>query len=343
MIQSTGARIFVIEDDPVVSAELVERLSRMGLVVVAQTSNSVRIFSDVDLYCPDVILVDLCLTGDPDSAWLAKELCQRYSIPVVCIGSSIDIHKFREAHSRPFEYLQKPFEEREFQLVVQSSLYRSMAEKKLDDTLWQSYRKEAIEHIAAVVAHDLNNLLTVVSINSELLSERPHCSGSERELVANVTKASDRAIKLTQQLFSVSRTRSSQAPTELDSVVSGYREIMQRLVSPKVSISVSLGGSPRKAQASALEIEEILFNLAVYCRNRMANGGTITIETNMLPVVHEFDGRAGVAIEISGVEASNSILEFFRFDPRSDSQRPGAVRISNQGGETKITMIWRAA
>ncbi len=179
-------------------------------------------------------------------------------------------------------------------------LLRDVTEqRKLEAIQWQAQRMEALGQLAAGIAHDLNNLLTVVCINSQLLLEMPLFDEPEIELLENITKAADRATKMTQQLLAIGRKRVSQPRiVDLNLIVSDYRSIIERIMSPGVYSLFELSSQPLELLIDPIQVEEILFNLVMHTRNSMADGGKLTIRTTKVDDCPEFSGKSAAVLEV---------------------------------------------
>jgi PAS domain S-box-containing protein len=144
----------------------------------------------------------------------------------------------------------------------------------------QAQKMEAVGRLAGGVAHDFNNLLTIISGYSDLLQDQVRGDDAVRGLLAEITKASERAASLTRQLLAFSRPR-VQAPKVLDlnAVVSGIGTLVGRLIGADVHLETRLAAETRPVRADPGQLEQVLMNLAVNARDAMPQGGTLTVET----------------------------------------------------------------
>ncbi|MFO0939317.1 MAG: response regulator [Pirellulales bacterium] len=204
-------------------------------------------------------------------------------------------------------------------------LVRDVTEqRKLEAGQWQSQRMEALGQLAAGIAHDLNNLLTVVYINSQLLLEMPVFDDSEIELLENITKATDRASKMTQQLLTIGRKRVMQPRyVDLNVIISNYQNIIERMMSPDVYSLFELHREPLEIYIDPTQVEEILFNLAMYSRIRMSKGGRITIRSSKVEKTPEFGDTNAAVLEVIdtglGLNESDKLRIWEPFNPNSPS------------------------
>lgn len=159
---------------------------------------------------------------------------------------------------------------------------RNRAERKqLEEQLRQSQRMDAIGQLAGGVAHDFNNMLTVIQGNASLISN-PQLNEAERsEGAQQIARAAERAASLTRQLLLFSRKQVMQAvPLNLNEVVANMTKMLQRILGEDISLNASFASNLPAILADPGMIEQILLNLAVNSRDAMPEGGRLNITTS---------------------------------------------------------------
>jgi signal transduction histidine kinase/CheY-like chemotaxis protein len=152
--------------------------------------------------------------------------------------------------------------------------------RKLEDQLRQSQKMEAVGRLAGGVAHDFNNVLTVVKSFSEFLLEDLDKLDPRRSDVEEIAKAADRAAALTRKLLAFSRKQVMRPEAlDLNGVVVGMEKMLQRLIGDDVRIETTLDPNLHPVEADPSSIEQVILNLAVNARDAMPDGGTLTIRT----------------------------------------------------------------
>ena len=152
--------------------------------------------------------------------------------------------------------------------------------RKLEEQFRQSQKMEAIGQLAGGVAHDLNNILTVVHMQLDLLKHGDPLSDAQLESVVDIEKASRRAADLTRQLLMFSRRQAAlKHDLDLNAVVTNITKMLQRILGEDVAMQISYAPQPLPVHADAGMLEQILLNLAVNSRDAMPNGGRLVIET----------------------------------------------------------------
>jgi PAS domain S-box-containing protein len=173
------------------------------------------------------------------------------------------IDSFIQLHERP---------------LLMLSLFRDVTtQRQLEEQLRQSQKMEAIGQLAGGVAHDFNNILTVIQGHASLLmaANLGESSGKSAE---QIVQAAERAAGLTRQLLTFSRRQLIQ-PKQLDvnKVVGNMTNMLGRLLGEDVTLQLNYCQSPPMVEADAGMLEQVLLNLAVNARDAMPKGGQLAI------------------------------------------------------------------
>ncbi len=161
------------------------------------------------------------------------------------------------------------------------TIFRDVTERRnLEEQLRQSQKMEAVGRLAGGVAHDFNNMLTVIKANAEFLLGES-VPGDERYRDAlEIRKAAERAAALTRQLLAFSRKQILKPQLlDMNEIVSGILPMVSRLVGEDVLIEHHLAAGELLAMADPGQIEQVILNLIVNARDAMKHGGCLTIET----------------------------------------------------------------
>ena len=153
------------------------------------------------------------------------------------------------------------------------------AARHMEERLQQAQRMEAVGALAGGVAHEVNNMMSVVLGFSDFLlrDERlpPECLADVREIM----KAADRAAAVTRQLLAFSR-RAVHRPqvVDLGAAVRGAEPVVRRLLGEGRQLVVVADAGPR-VWVDPGQLEQVVINLALNARDAMPAGGTLTITT----------------------------------------------------------------
>ena len=152
--------------------------------------------------------------------------------------------------------------------------------KRLQAQFEHAQRMEAVGRLAGGVAHDFNNVLSVIVGYSDLAEQKAASRRPIQEEIAQIKNAAERASRLTMQLLAFSRQQVIQPNVlNLNKAVGDMSPMLERLVGEDISISRKLNDDLGLILADRVQIEQILLNLAVNARDAMPQGGRINIET----------------------------------------------------------------
>jgi signal transduction histidine kinase len=151
--------------------------------------------------------------------------------------------------------------------------------RRSEEMLRQSQKLDAIGGLAAGVAHDFNNVLSVIVGHADLLlAELPEVDPS-RENVEEIRAAATRAAELTRQLLAFSRQQILQPQhANIARIVNGMAKMLRRMIGEDVELSIVTPPKLGIVLVDPGQIEQVLMNLAVNARDAMPRGGTLTIE-----------------------------------------------------------------
>ncbi len=143
-----------------------------------------------------------------------------------------------------------------------------------------SRRLEALGRMTGGIAHDLNNLLTVVSGNLQLLEMSPGSESAGR-WIAEALRASESGAALNDRLLTFARRRRlAPSLTDLDDLVGGMADMLHRAVGPRTTVVTVLGADLGLVRIDAAEVENAVLNLVLNARDAMPDGGRIVVETS---------------------------------------------------------------
>ncbi len=163
----------------------------------------------------------------------------------------------------------------------QKFLQEAAHRERLADQLRQSQKMEAIGQLTGGLAHDFNNMLSVIMGSLNLLRRR--LARGETDLGRYIDAAldgADRAATLTHRLLAFSRQQPL-APQSVDvnKLVAGMSDLLRRTIGEQIRVETVLAGGLWRTRVDRGELESAILNLAVNARDAMAEGGRLTIET----------------------------------------------------------------
>jgi PAS domain S-box-containing protein len=152
--------------------------------------------------------------------------------------------------------------------------------KRTEERLQRAQRMEAVGRLAGGVAHEVNNMMTIILGFSDLLGRGLKARDDRQREVEEIRKAAMRAARITTQLLAFSRQQVLQ-PTDLrlNPVVEEMVPVLRLMLPANVKVETSLAPLDAVVRADRSQIEQVLINLAFNARDAMASGGTIKVST----------------------------------------------------------------
>ncbi len=152
--------------------------------------------------------------------------------------------------------------------------------KKLEEQLLQAQKLEAIGSLAGGIAHDSNNILGVILGHCDLMAYSLPENALAMEHTDAIRKSAEHATALTRQLLAFDRKQVMRMqPLDLNHVVRHVTEILKRIIGENIEVILKLEPALAEVNADAVQIEQVVVNLAVNARDAMPQGGTLIITT----------------------------------------------------------------
>ncbi len=163
------------------------------------------------------------------------------------------------------------------------------AQKSLEAQLRQAQKMEAVGRLAGGVAHDFNNVLTVITGYGEMLGHKLGERDPLRNEVTEILRAAERATRITEQLLAFSRKRVSDPQVVgLNDVIREMGSLLRRLLGEDVELMTVLEATSDRVKVDPGQIEQVVVNLAVNARDAMPDGGDLTISTRNVELDRDY-------------------------------------------------------
>jgi two-component system cell cycle sensor histidine kinase/response regulator CckA len=160
--------------------------------------------------------------------------------------------------------------------------------RMLEDQLVQSERVEAVSRLASRMAHDLNNMLMILTGYSEELLTGLPAGSTLRADVQEILAATDRMSGLTSQLLSFARRQSGAAvEMDLESTLGRFGPRLSALLGTHVGLELRLAGEPNRVRADTAQLEQVMTAMVERARQAMHAGEKIVVETARLEVTED--------------------------------------------------------
>lgn len=161
--------------------------------------------------------------------------------------------------------------------------------RELESQLQQAQKLESIGRLAGGVAHDFNNMLTVIIGYSELSLTRIVKEDPMHDELEKIYKAAMRSADITRQLLAFSRQQAI-VPKVLNpnEIIESMLKMIRRIIGENINLVWKPSPDVWNLKLDPSQLDQILMNLCVNSRDAISDGGIITIETNNLYIDEEY-------------------------------------------------------
>ncbi|MBD1825882.1 response regulator [Cyanobacteria bacterium FACHB-DQ100] len=165
------AKILIVEDESIIALDIQTSLQNAGYQVVSIATTAEEALSDITHLQPDLVLMDVRLSGEMDGVETAEKIRKNWQLPVVFLTAHADEPTLARAKNvQPFGYILKPFEDRELVTAVEIALSRHKAERMIQSALKKEKEiSELKSRFVSVVSHEFRNPLNTILFSTELL------------------------------------------------------------------------------------------------------------------------------------------------------------------------------
>ena len=174
---------------------------------------------------------------------------------------------------------------------------RMLAERiKLEEQLRQSQKMEAIGLLAGGVAHDFNNILTVIMGYCGLLEMNSKLDPKVRDAAEHIMSSTEKAAQLTKGLLAFSRKQVLSVKNEnLNEILHRDEKFIARIIGEDILFKTVYNGHELPVNVDAGQIDQVLINLATNARDAMPRGGSLMLETSFQEITDSFQHAHGYA------------------------------------------------
>jgi signal transduction histidine kinase len=277
--------ILHLEDDPNDAALVQSELEPAGMECrITRVQSRGDFVSALENGGVDLILSDFTLPAF-DGLSAAKIVHTRWpDIPLILVSGTLGEEQAIDSlRSGATDYVLKS---RLSRLVP--AVRRAMREveerserRRVEAQFIESQKMEVVGHLAGGVAHDFNNILTIIMGYIHLLNMEVGVGAQAREYLDEIVHSVRHAEGLTRQLLVFSRKQTGRPVIlDLNTVVGDLEKMLRRLIDENIEMKIVSGKQIGFVKADSGYIGQVLMNLVVNARDAMPNGGKIVIETS---------------------------------------------------------------
>jgi two-component system cell cycle sensor histidine kinase/response regulator CckA len=195
--------------------------------------------------------------------------------------------------------------------------------KALQAKFYQAQKLESIGRLAGGLAHDFDNLLTVIMGHCGLMLEKRSLADTAHTAMDEIRKAAEKGAGLTQRLFAFSQRRPLRPEIlNLNDLIAEDRPMICQLIGKRVQLVTNLESSLGMVHADVGHVHQIIVNLVVNARDAMPDAGILTVSTSNVDVGTSASGVTGVApgnyVQLTVTDSGTGMTEDVRshlFEP----------------------------
>ena len=186
--------------------------------------------------------------------------------------------------------------------------------------LLETGKTEAIGQLAGSIAHDFNNIMTVVNCVSETLMLDPTTTPEQKQQVEEIYVAGRKAADLTGQLMTIGRKQTFNSESvDLNALITHMYPLLTRLAGNTISIETDLQHDLHSVSVDSRQLERVIVNLIVNAREAMPDGGAVLLTTmNLSP--GDGRGRVRLSIRDDGIGMTRDVLRRI-FEPHFTTRK----------------------
>ncbi|MBM3267973.1 MAG: PAS domain S-box protein [Candidatus Sericytochromatia bacterium] len=225
------ARILVVEDEAIVAMGIASTLANLGHKVVSVVATGTEALDAAARLRPDLVLMDVVLSGPMDGIEASERLRQMHGIPVVYLTAYSDAATLgRAKETEPYGYIVKPFQEKDLEIAIDMALYRHDADRRIAhaERRFAAVFDQAFQYIAVLTPEGLVTEANR-SLHEALGASAPQFEGRPLWRASWWKDAPQELERVRQGI----RQAAAGLPVRLESCVSGLR-------APEVCLDVSI-------------------------------------------------------------------------------------------------------
>jgi two-component system cell cycle sensor histidine kinase/response regulator CckA len=195
---------------------------------------------------------------------------------------STEVHELPSGRKACIQSIKAPVYDSQNNIVgIQGILWDITDRLELESQLRQVQKLDAIGRLSGAIAHDFNNMLTVIQGHAQILKFQKDLPPIVTESLKAIEGAVTRAANLTRPLLTFSRQQPFHPHvTELGKLIKDFSQMLRRVLPENMRFELQLPEKPIGIVADPAMLEQVLLNFAVNARDAMPTGGSITIRTS---------------------------------------------------------------
>ena len=271
----TQARILIVEDEIIVAMDLQHELTDLGYRVIDLVSSGPAAVEKAAQTRPDLVLMDIRLTGDMDGIEAAEQIRTTLNLPVVYLTAYADDDTLGRAKiTEPFGYIVKPYQERDLYTTIEMALYKHRMDAQLKSyAIELERRNRELDTFAYTVANNLQSLAYKITENAEAIKDSLRMSDELSQRVNSITRSGRKMSQVIAELLLLAKMRRTEVELKPIHMARAVAEAQQRLsqMIQQSQAEIKLPGHWPEVLGHGPWVEEVWVNLL---SNGIQYGGT---------------------------------------------------------------------
>jgi len=153
-------------------------------------------------------------------------------------------------------------------------------QKQLEEQLRRTQKMDALGKLTGGIAHDYNNMLSIISGYAELLEKKLAAHPDLLKYVQHIIHSSTRGAALTKKLLNFSKHTPADAETvDINALLEYQLQMLRKTLTPRIELNLVLDKNLWPVWLDAGDLEDAMINMSINAMHAMETGGTLTIET----------------------------------------------------------------
>ena len=145
MTENISPKILMVEDDMIIAADISMQLTKLGYEVVGINTRGEDALNTIENNRPDIVLMDIILTGKMNGIEAARIILEKFQVPVVFLTSNSDDATFQQAlTAKPYAFISKPFQKSNLERTLKLALQRIAVERESEPVI------ESTDHVSTM-------------------------------------------------------------------------------------------------------------------------------------------------------------------------------------------------
>ncbi len=198
-----------------------------------------------------------------------------------------------DGHKKHIETIKTPMVNDDGEFIGVLGIGRDITERTtLQAQLIQAQKMESVGRLAGGVAHDFNNMLSIILGNLEFVMEDLPKDSVFLDSLGEIKNAAERSSRLTRQLLAFARKQTiSPVVMDLNDALEGIFKMLRRLIGEDIELAWLPGNHLWPIKVDPTQVDQILANLCVNARDSIQNIGKITIATDNVTLDVDYCGE----------------------------------------------------